>query len=325
VSRTQASSILLRALALSALLAPAARAALPEDDTCTPDALVQDARSGLRTGSPALQRYLRELLKEAALVTPNEVLLRQLEREDDAAMIEALGAALAHKAEMNEDPKLIAPLLARAMRDEDPARRAAAVRALQGTGSVELMSGAGVDVDYADLIKDDAPAVRQAVVDNLVAEDDDVYSGHNAQLAEAAFATAEAASDKGAAARIVAETSTEGIGAERARALGGSLDDDDVRMRVAAARALGGVPPELAHDALRALVARYRSDDAMEVRREILSSIARLERTRAIPLLESLRSVDARLDAEIDAWVSVLKLGLPEWQLVVREKNRHAK
>jgi hypothetical protein len=325
VSRTQASSILVRAIVLSALLAPAARAALPEDDACTPDALVQDARSGLRTGSPALKLYLRELLKEAALVTPNDVLLRQLEREDDAAMIEALGAALAHKAEMNEDPRLIAPLVTRAMRDEDPARRAAAVRALHGTGSVELMAGAGVDVDYADLIKDEAPAVRTAVVDNLIAEDDDVYSGHSAQLAEAAFVTAEATSDKGAAARIVAETSTEGIGAERARSLGRSLDDDDVRMRVAAARALGGVPPELAHDALRALVARYRSDDAIAVRREILSSIARLERTRAIPLLESLRSVDARLDAEIDAWVLVLKLGLPEWQLVVREKNRHAK
>jgi hypothetical protein len=58
------------------------------------------------------------------------------------------------------------------------------------------------------------------------------------------------------------------------------------------------------------------------VRREILASLARLLRARAIPLLRSLRDVDERLASEIDAWIRVLQAGLPEWQLVLREKDR---
>lgn len=311
------------AVAVLVLLAGApAAAGAAEEAQCTPDALFDDARAGLAKGSPALKRYLKALLADAALVMPNELLLKELEREDDPAMIEALGAAIAAKAEAVEDPKLVAGLLKRAVQDEDPARRAAAVRALRGTGSVELMQAAGVDVDYARLVRDEAPEVRAAVVDNLVVEDDDVYSGHDGAFAEEALRVAEAAEDPAVAARLIAETSTEAIGPDAARGLSRTLDADAPALRSAAARALGGVSPPQAEDALASLVARYRAEPDVEVRRAILASIARLGRARAIPVLESLRPVDPRLSSEIDAWIAVLQRGLPEWSLILREKAR---
>jgi hypothetical protein len=293
------------------------------DETCTADALFAEARVGLTQGSPALQKYLRSTLRDAALLTSDDVLLRELARTEDPAMIEALGSAIAHKAETVGSARLVSSLLKRAAHDPDPAQRAAAVRALKGTGSVELMRGAGAAVDYNGLIRDEAPEVRSAVVENLVIEDDDVYSGHSAEFAEAAFEAAAVASDKAAAARIIGETSSENVSVERARALSRLLDDDDPAMRKASARALGGVSPMHAADALSTLVARYRSEDDLDARREMLASIARLERVRAIPVLESLRSVDGRLVAEVDAWITVLRMGLPEWNLIEREKTRH--
>lgn len=294
----------------------------PVNGACTPDVLFDEARAGLAKGSPALQKYLRDTLREAALITDDDVLLRALASEDDPAMIEALGSAIAHKAETTGDAKLVVDLLKRAAHDEDPAQRAAAVRALRGTGSTELMRGADAGVDYKGLIRDEAADVRSAVVENVVVEDDDVYSGHSAEFSEAAFAAATVADDKAAAARIISATSTETISDERRASLSRLLDDDDVTMRTASARALGGVSPAHASDAMSALVARYRSEEDLGARREMLTSIARLERARAIPVLESLRSVDARLIAEIDAWVAVLRMGLPEWALVEREKSR---
>lgn len=290
--------------------------------TCNVDTLFDDARAGLAAGSPALRRYLRELLVEAALVTPDEVLLRQLEREDDPAMIEALAAALANKAETVGDATLVAGLLKRALQDTDPARRAAAVRGLKGTGSVELMRASGTDVDYERLIRDESPEVRAAVVENLVVEDEDVYSGHSAELSEAALAVAAASEDKAAAARLIEQTSTEAIGSEAVTALTATLEDEDPSLRAAAARALGGVSPANGKAAVPELLARYRTDDDLDVRRAILGSLARLERTRAVPHLTALRPVDARLHGEIDAWIAVLEMGLPEWHLIVREKSR---
>lgn len=295
----------------------------PEDARCTPESLLVDARLGLSRGSPALRSLLREMLQEAALAMSDEALLRALANEDDPAMLEALGAAIASKAEMTGNPALVRDLVARAAGDEDPKARAALVRALRGTGSVELMKSSGVDLGYGDLINDASPEVRAEVVENLVVEDDAVYSGHSSELAEAAFATADRAHDRETAARIVRETSTEDISAERALALRALLDDESSEMRAAAARALGGVSRHHASDALTDLVARYRRESDLEVRRELLASIARLERARAIPTLRALRDVDTRLASEVDAWIAVLEIGLPEWRLIEREKNRH--
>jgi hypothetical protein len=311
---------------LIALCASPAAAALNDDgdQQCTPDALFDEARAGLQHGSPALKRYLAQLMREAALEMPTELWIRAIERETDPAMLEVLGSALAAKAEQLEEPGLIEALLKRAIASDDPALRAAAIRSLRGAASVELMAAqkAGVDVDYARLIKDEAPQVRAAVVDNLINEDDAVYSGHDRAMSEAALEAAFACDDPAVTAQVIAGVSTEAVGANAAKKLARTLDDDSPALRAAAARALGGLSPTVRGDMRDVLVAQYRRDEQLEVRTAILESLARLDRQRAIPTLTSLRPVDARLEREIDSWVRVLSLGLPEWALIVREKTR---
>lgn len=307
---------------VGATLAPAARALDGDPPQCTPEGLFADVRDGMKNGSPALRRYVAKLLKEAALVLPSDLLLKELAREEDPAVIEVLGAALVVKAESAGEPKLVEAILKRAIQDSDPARRAAAVRALRGSGSVELMEANGGEIDYERLIADDAAEVRAAVVDNLVTEDKDVYSGHSQELSEAALRTAFASEDAAAAATILSRVSTEGVGIEGTRSLVRALDADDASVRAASARALGGLSPASASGTPAALVAQYRRDDDLAVRRAILESLARLERQRAIPVLESLRSIDPRLEGEIAAWIAALRLGLNEWPLIVREKSR---
>ncbi len=289
---------------------------------CDADALLVDARAALQRGSPALQRYVRRLLHELALVTPTERLLRELELERDPAMLEALGAAIARKAAMVEDPSLVASLVRRAVRDGDPALRAAAVRALRGTGSVELMERAGVDVSYLDLVRDPSATVRAEVAANLLVEDQDVYSGQNGALAEVAVAVARATEDAAVGARILEGISTAAIGDDTVSWLARTLHHEHASLRAAAARALGGVGLEQAPLARSALLDRFLIDDNVAARRELLAALARLERARAIPLFESLRAVDPRLEQELDAWIAVLRLGLPEWSLIERQWSR---
>lgn len=308
-------------VALAGIAAPAH--ALTEDaPQCTAEGLFADVRAAMKIGSPAMRRYVTKLMREAALVLPSELLLEELAREHDPAVIEVLGAALVAKAETLDDTRLVAAILARALQDDDPAQRAAAVRALRGSGSVELMEANGGEIDYPRLIGDAAADVRTAVVGNLVAEDRDVYSGHSQELSEAALRTAFSTDDVTAAAALLSQVSTEGVGPEAARSLLRGLDAERCELRAASARALGGLSPSAAGDAATALVARYRSDDDAVVRRAILESLARLERQRAIPTFESLRAIDTRLDGEIAAWIAVLRLGLTEWPLILREKSR---
>ncbi|MFP2902493.1 hypothetical protein ACLEQD_40305, partial [Corallococcus sp. 4LFB] len=70
------------------------------------------------------------------------------------------------------------------------------------------------------------------------------------------------------------------------------------------------------------LTSLYKSDSDLAVRRSALEGLARLGQSGARPLLESLRGVDPRLDPELDAWLSALKLNLQEWHLILREKQR---
>jgi hypothetical protein len=66
----------------------------------------------------------------------------------------------------------------------------------------------------------------------------------------------------------------------------------------------------------------YRGDKDPAVRKAVLEALARLGQSSARPLLESLRGVDAAMDAEIDAWLSAMKLNLQEWHLLLREKQK---
>ncbi|HEX5753414.1 MAG TPA: HEAT repeat domain-containing protein [Archangium sp.] len=313
-------------LAAAAWLLPAPAGAqdkLPiERVTCSFSNMLEDLRAGLKTGSPAYRKYLLQHLKEAARAMPPEELRAAVEQERDPAVLEALGAALATHAGFTEDPTALQPLLKRASQDADPATRAAAVRGLRGTGSVETLARNGNTVTYAQLIRDASPEVREAVVGNLVAEDATVYSGHDRTVSETAVETALASPDPEVAAKLLREVSMEQVGSETVRKLTGQLKAESPTLRAASASALGGVPGAEAPGATSSLVELYRNEKDPAVRKAALQGIARLGLSGALPTLGSLRGVAPALDPEIDAWETVLRRGLQEWTLVLREKER---
>ena len=104
--------------------------------------------------------------------------------------------------------------------------------------------------------------------------------------------------------------------------LDGPIDASPPVLRAAVVTALGGVPSTESALVQKRLLEHYRRDAAKEVRRAILEALVRLAMTGAPPILESLRSVDSGLSAEIDAWQEALLSGLQEWSLLQREKQR---
>ena len=311
-------------LAAAAWLLPgAALADTPLKQTvCSFSGMIDELRDALKSGSPAYRKYARERLRAAARVMPVNELRAAVQGERDPDMLEALGAALASKSAFTEDATLVQPLLTRAAGDTDPQARAAAVRALRGTGSVDLMARNGGAVTYEQLIRDSAPEVRQAVVDNLLHESAKVYFGHERSVSEAAVATALAAKDPQAAARLLSEVSMEAVGHDTVERLRGQLRAEDPVLRGAAATALGGVPGPEAPAMRQALVSLYREDKDPAVRKAALQGLVRLGMGGSRATLESLRGVAPGLDPEIDAWRSALELGLQEWHLLLREKQK---
>jgi hypothetical protein len=308
------------------LAAPAALAAGEDvsvrEVTCSYPALIEDLRAALKTGTPEFQRYMRELLKEAALAMPPDQLIAAIERERDPAVLEALGVGLATRSSNTDDPKLVRPLLLRAMKDSDPSLRAAAVRGLRGIGSVEALEKNSDVASYEHLIRDPSPEVREAVTGNITHESEKVYFGHHAPVAEAAASLAAASPDPELAAKLLREVSMEQVGAEGVRKITQQLRSDSPNLRSAAATALGSVPASQAPGARSSLLELYRNERDPSVRKAILQSIARLGLASAVPTLESLRGVDSSLAPEIDAWVKALKIPVQEWSLIQREKER---
>lgn len=307
------------ALVALALAAPA-RADAPS--LCEPDWTIDQARAGFAEGSPAYRTYLRALLEESALTMPVEALLEAVANERDPATLEALGAALATRASYEEDPGLVQPLLDRAMYDADPRLRAAAVAGLRATGSVETMATLGT-VTYEALVRDPAPQVRAAVAENLVVESREVYGGRDAALADTAVRVAAASPDPAVARRLLAEISMEQASEASIAEIARGLDAGDPRLRAGAAIALGSAPPAAVDE--KELAERYRRETDLDVRTSILYALARLGQASAIPTLRSLRGVAPELDGEIDAWIAALGLGLQEWHLVLREKERRSR
>ncbi|MCY1073712.1 HEAT repeat domain-containing protein [Archangium lansingense] len=315
-------------LASAAWLLPATASAAGSNEpplqqtTCSFSGMVDELRAALKTGSPAYRKYVKERLKMAARLMPADQLLAAVHQERDPDVLEALGGALAGKASFSEDTSLIQPLLTRAASDADPALRAAAVRGLKGTGSVDAMGKNGNVVTYEQLIRDSAPEVRQAVVENLVHESAKVYFGHDKTVSETAVATALASKDPEAAAKLLSEVSMERVGHDTVERLRGNLRTDHPGLRAASATALGGVPGAEATSTRQSLVELYRNEKDPAVRKAALQGIARLGMGSARATLESLRGVAPGLDPEIDAWQSALGLGLQEWHLLLREKER---
>ena len=308
------------------LAGPAALAAgevvIPRQVTCSYATLIEDLRAALKTGTPEFQRYMKEMLKEAALGMPPEELIAAIEREGEPSILEALGAALAVRASNTDDPKLLQPLLRRAMKDGDPSLRAAAVRGRRGIGSTEIMAKNTDVASYEQLIRDSSSEVREAVVGNLTHENAKVYFGHHAPATEAAISVAMASPDPELTAKLLREVSMEKVSSEGVRQITQQLRSDSPNLRSAAVTALGGVPASQAPEARNSLLELYRNERDPNVRKALLQAIARLGQASAVPTLESLRGVDASLAPEIDAWIKALKLPVQEWSLIQREKER---
>jgi len=294
-----------------------------EAKSCALDDMIDGLRRSLHRGSPALRRYARELLKESTLAISGGELQAAFSREKDPQVIEALGAALAARTARTRDMNFIKPQLDRAVRDADPAVRAAAVRSLRGIGSVEAIAETR-STGYEQLIRDAAPEVRTAVVENLISESAQVYFGHDRAVSEKAVQVAAAATTNDAklSAKLLSEVSTEQVGHEAVQTLLGMLTSNSVEVRAAAAHALGGVPAAEAGAVRGALVERYNKDGEALPRKAILEALCRLGMAAAVPQLESLRSVDATMKSEIDLWIAALQSGLQEWHLVLREKQQ---
>lgn len=290
---------------------------------CSLSDMIDGLRQALRRGSPALRHYARELLKESAIALDPDALRSAFARETDPQLVEALGAALAARMARTREPALIKAPLDRATTDSDPAVRAAAVRSLRGIGSVEAMHevrGPG----YERLIRDAAPEVRKAVVENLLEESAKVYFGHDRAVSEKAVQTAAACSDPALAARLLHDVSTENIGHGAVQELTRMLTTGSPELRAAAALALGGVPTAEATAARAALLEIYPKDGEAMVRRAVLEALVHLGMSTALPFIESLRGIDAAMATEIDLWRAALQSGLQEWSLVQREKQRLA-
>lgn len=308
------------------LAAPTALAAGEEvslrETTCSWSLMIEEYRAALKTGSPVLKRYLRTMLKEAALSMPIDLLQEAYDNEREPAVLEALGVALATKSSNTDNPKLIRSVLTRAVKDSDPSLRAAAVRGLRGIGSVDAIAKNSDVATYEQLIRDSSPEVREAVVGNIVEENAKVYFGHHGPVSDAAVSVAAASPDPEMAAKLLRDMSMEKAGSAAVGQLTGQLRSDNTNLRAAAATALGSVSASEAPGAKDSLLALYREDRNPGVRKAIVQSLARLGMAGAVPVLESLRGVDPALAPEIDAWVKALKLPTQEWWIVQREKER---
>ncbi|HLL54606.1 MAG TPA: HEAT repeat domain-containing protein [Myxococcaceae bacterium] len=313
-------SLMLGALApRPALAQPAAPGPAPvlQGEACSVEGLMDSIRRGLGSKSEAYKKYLRNLLRESAVTLPDAQLRAAFDRETEPVMVEHLAAALVARTERGADATSMQVVARRALEDRDPAVRAAATRAMRRTGALERTGDL-----YERLVRDASPEVREQAATNLIEDNRYVYSGHHGLAADTAVAAAVASTDPKVTARVLGNLSTSAISGESADKLQRLLRSDDAGVRQAAATALGGVPAARMGEARESLLAQYRDERDPGVRKALLEGIARLGFSGAVPELQRLRSVDPSLAPEIDAWIQVLGMGLQEWSLILREKQR---
>lgn len=296
-------------------IAVASPSAPPIGATCDVEGLVSQVRDGLGSGSPAYKKYLQRLLREKAPMLPVSELRAAFAAERDPEMLEQLAAALAARTDRTGEPDGL-----RAVADRttggDWKSRVAATRALRGTSALEHEPEL-----YERLVRDPSPEVRREAAQNLIVDNDKVYGGAHGPAADAAVTAALASTDPAVTASVLANVSMSAISGDSAAGIRRLLASPSAEVRSAAATALGGVPAAEAAAARKALLGLYRTERDAATRIAILRSIARLGFAAAVPDLESLRDVDPSLSIEIDEWVRVLRLGLQEWSLILREKQ----
>ena len=286
-------------------------------ETCSVDGLLDQIRRGLGAKSEAYRRYLRALLRESAVTLPAGQLRAAFARETHPVLAEHLAAALIARTERGADATGMQTVAERALSEPDPAVRAAVVRALRRTSALENTGDL-----YTRLVRDPSPAVRMEAATNLVEDNQFVYSGHHGPAADAAVIAAAASSDPAVTAKILGNLSTEAVSHSSAGAVRSLLHSDDSAVRAAAATALGGVPAAESTAARESLLTMYRDERSSTVRKAILQGIAQLGFASAVPELKRLRDIDPSLTSEVDIWIQTLSLGLPEWSLILREKQR---
>jgi hypothetical protein len=307
---------LLPTRAAAQVASPGAAPAL-EAESCSVQGLMDQIRRGLGSKSQAYRNYLRTLLREAAVTLPDAELRAAFERETDPAMAEHLAAAMVARSEREADRGAMQVVARRALEDRDPAIRSATVRAMRRTGAIEKTGDM-----YERLVRDSSPEVRMEAATNLVEDNQFVYAGQYGPATDAAVAAAAASTDPKVTAKILGNLSTEKISADSASRLKGLLSSGDAEVRQAAVTALGGVPAEQMASAREALISMYRGERDPGVRKALVRSIAQLGFSGAVPELRRLRGIDPGMAPEIDAWIRVLELGLQEWNLILREKQR---
>jgi len=290
--------------------------------SCELVSLLEELREALQDGSPASQRYLQAVVTQVAAAEPFDHLQALVAQERDPGPLEVLAQAVvvrSHTLQRIGDPAELRPLLDRLATEADPALRAALVRPLGKT--IEPSQGL-----YARLIQDPAAEVREAVVANILAEQLIGY-GHVPEIAERAIAVAAAARavDPEAGAQILENVIIKTAGTASVEKVLDLLQADNARLREGAATALGTVGASETHRVAEALVAQYRSEPNMEVRKSIIQAIVHMGFANTIPTLESLRGSDSTSDAEIDVWLAALQLDRQEWEPLLREKEQLAK
>lgn len=314
---------LLLALALCPLLPTPASAQVVapgpalQGESCSVEGLMDSIRRGLGSKSEAYKKYLRTLLRESAATLPDAELRAAFERETDPLMAEHLAAALVARTERGADPSAIKAVAKRAVEDRDPAVRAATVRSMRRTSALETTGDM-----YERLVRDPSPEVRQEAATNIVEDIREVYAGFHGPASDAAVSAAAASTDPKVTAKILGNMDTQKIGADSASKLQSLLRSDSAEVRAAAATALGGVPAEQMASARESLLSMYRGERDAGVRKALLQGIAQLGFSSAVPELQRLRSVDPSLAPEIDTWIRVLSMDLPEWNLILRERQR---
>jgi hypothetical protein len=288
-----------------------------EGESCSVQGLMDQIRRGMGSKSKAYKNYLRTLLREAAVTLPDAELQAAFERETDPVMAEHLAAAMVARSEREADRGAMQVVAKRALEAADPAIRSATVRAMRRTGAIEKTGDM-----YERLVRDSSPEVRMEAATNLVEDNQYVYAGQYGPATDAAVAAAAASTDPKVTAKILGNLYTEKISADSASRLKGLLSSTDAEVRQAAVLALGGVPAEHMVSARESLLSMYGSERDAGVRKALLQSIAQLGFSGAVPELQRLRSVEPSLAPEVDTWIRVLNMGLQEWNLILREKQR---
>ncbi|HEX8441064.1 HEAT repeat domain-containing protein [Archangium sp.] len=311
----------------SAPAPPSAPPSLPPEGLlrpvpCALDSLVEEYRQG--QGSPAYRRYVMEQLRGVLEKLPPEQLWAKVEAEQDAEVLEALAVLWVMRFNLTDDRGVLERLLAKASRESEPTRRAAMVRALKASGepSSEVLAKAeSTRHAYPAWVKDAAPEVREAVVDNLTAEAARSF-GRSQGVAEAAVALATKAGDPKTAAGLLGASSLEAArtpAVDSVRQLLRASEHPEVR--AAAAKALGTVSVGEAPQTMRALTEHYATERSPAVRGAILEGLAHLGLSKAVPVLRGLKGVDRELDGEIDTWLTLLASQPQTWNLLLRDKQ----